>query len=390
MKSLRKFGKLNQRGIVLAGSLMILAALTVAGVAARLMLRNDHRTVANLRHGSQAFYLAVSGIEWGKRQLIASPGLTVVPSDQSVSFNNGTFSVSFSSALSVGPLSAKVTVHSIGVVKSDSNALQAGLTNRYELSDSAIGMRGNIRAVNFSGTAVALSGVDHDPASSQPTGVSAFRPAISTDSQPTGDLLRAQTASLPSGSLQSDSGGSPIVMSGYLTAATLAQLTDQLCAAPGAVTASIPSPGTLNLANQSWGTRTIPQLRCVDGISGATDSVTLSGDSGGVGILIVRNAAMILSGTFRWEGLIVLSGSEVSLQTIASSNTVIYGSVVVSETGNPGVEVRALDVQGAFKTAFSRTALNRAAGLISGSTLNALYTSLPASLTQDYWRSVTP
>ena len=68
MKSLRNliFG---QSGIVLAGSLMILCALAVAGVAARLMLQNDHRTAANLRHGSQAFYLAASGIEWGKSEI---------------------------------------------------------------------------------------------------------------------------------------------------------------------------------------------------------------------------------------------------------------------------------------------------------------------------------
>ena len=45
----------NQRGIVLAGSLMILSALALAGVAARVMLQNDHRTSANLRTGFTDF-----------------------------------------------------------------------------------------------------------------------------------------------------------------------------------------------------------------------------------------------------------------------------------------------------------------------------------------------
>ena len=97
MKRLRELMQ-NQRGIVLAGSLMILSALAIAGVAARVMLQNDHRTSANLRMGSQTFYLAASGIEWGKSEILLSPGLTLAPSDRSVNFNNGSFSVSFVSA----------------------------------------------------------------------------------------------------------------------------------------------------------------------------------------------------------------------------------------------------------------------------------------------------
>ncbi|MDP9130117.1 MAG: hypothetical protein M3N35_06990, partial [Candidatus Binatota bacterium] len=83
----------NQRGIVLAGSLMILSALAIAGVAARVMLQNDHRTSANLRAGSQTFYLAASGIEWGKSELLSCSGLSPVPADRSVDFSKGRFSV---------------------------------------------------------------------------------------------------------------------------------------------------------------------------------------------------------------------------------------------------------------------------------------------------------
>ena len=390
MKGPRNNLILSQSGIVLAGSLMILAALVVAGVAARLMLQNDHRTVGNLRHGSQVFYLAASGIEWGKSQLLATTGLTPAPSDQSVSFNNGRFSVAFLPLLSVGPLSAQFVVRSLGVLNKDSHALQAGLTKGYDLGDSALGLRGNIEAVAFSGAAIAISGVDHDPISGQPTGATAVRPAVSTDSLSMSDMVRTQTESLPAGSLQSDSGQSMVAPSSYLTGTTLNQLADQLCAAPGSVNVSIPGSGTLNLANQSWGTRTTPQLRCVDGIPGAGDSVTLSGDTNGAGILIVRNADMILTGTFRWEGLIIVSGSEVSLKATMSSSTAIFGSIMVSEAGNPAMGAIALDLQGSFRSAFSRTALNAAAGLIPGGNLGALYASLPAYLTQNYWRSVNP
>jgi len=389
MKSLRNL-ILGRTGIVLAGTLMILTALVAAGIAARLMLRNDHRTTANLRHGSQAFYLAASGIEWGKSELLSFTGLTPKPADRSVSFHNGRFSVFFVSALSVSPLSAQFVVRSLGVLNSDSHALQARLTKSYDLSDSAIGLRGNIQAVQFSGTVVTISGVDHDPASGQPTGVTTARPAVSTDSQSLSDLVRAQAAGLPLGTLQSDSDTSPVASSTHLTAATISQLADQLCAAPGAVTLSIPVSGTLALVNQSWGSTATPQLRCVDGMPGAGDGMALSGDSRGAGILIVRNAELILDGSFRWDGLIIITGSEVSLKAGTSSNTNIFGAILVNETGNPALGTATLDIQGSFQSAFSNSALNGAAGLIPLNELGALYTSLPSSIWQDYWRSVSP
>jgi hypothetical protein len=389
MKSLRNliFG---QSGIALAGSLMILSALVVAGVAARLMLQNDHRTAANLRHGSQAFYLAASGIEWGKSELLSFTGLMPAPADRSVNFNNGRFSVFFTSASSVSPLSARFVVRSLGILDSDSHTVQAGLSKSYDLSDSAIGLRGNIQAVNLAGTAVAISGLDHDPASGQPTGATSTRPAVSTDSQALSDSVRAQTGSLPPGTLQSDPNTAPVALSSHLSAATLSKLADQLCAAPGTVTLSLPASGMLALVSQSWGSPTTPQIRCVDGVPGAGDGVTFSGDSSGAGIIIIRNADMILNGAFRWEGLIIVTGSEVSLKASSSSNTNIFGAIILNETGNPALGTPALDIQGSFRSVFSRSALNRAAGLIAVSELGALYSSLPASIWQDYWRSVSP
>lgn len=389
MKSLRNL-ILGRAGIVLAGTLMILTALVAAGIAARLMLRNDHRTTANLRHGSQAFYLAASGIEWAKSDLLSFTGITPKPADRSVSFNNGRFSVFFVSELSVSPLSAQFVVRSLGVLNGDSHALQARLTKSYDLSDSALGLRGNIQVVQFSGTDVTISGVDHDPASGQPTGITTARPAVSTDSQSLSDLVRAQTAGLPLGSLQSDSETSPVALSSHLPAATLSQLADRLCAAPGAVTLSIPVSGSLALVNQSWGSTATPQIRCVDGVSGPGDGVAFSGDSSGAGILIVRNAEMILNGAFRWDGLIIVTGSEISLKAGVSSDTNVFGAILLNETGDPAPGAAALDIEGSFRSAFSSSALNRAAGLIPIIELVALQASLPSSIWQDYWRSVSP
>ena len=380
----------NQRGIVLAGSLMILSALAIAGVAARVMLQNDHRTSANLRAGSQTFYLAASGIEWGKSEILSSPGLSPTPADRSVDFNNGRFALAFVSALSLGPLSTQFVVRSLGILGRDSHLLQARLSKIYDLADGAVGLRGNIQAVHFAGAGIAISGIDHDPATGQPDEAVTGHPAVSTDSQLLSDLVGAQTASLPAGSWRSAAGGPAVAPSRHLTSAALSQLADSLCAAPGAVTLSIPVTGVLTLANQIWGTPKTPQLRCIEGISGAGDAVTLAGDSAGAGILIVRNADLILSGAMRWEGLILVTGREVSLKAGASSATNIFGSVMINEIGTPGLGALALDIQGSFRASYSRLAQNRVAGLIPTSEFTALYASLPAWIKQDYWRSVSP
>jgi hypothetical protein len=380
----------NQRGIVLAGSLMILSALALAGVAARVMLQNDHRTSANMRTGSQSFYLAASGIEWGKSEILLSPGLTPAPSDRSVDFNNGKFSVSFVSAPNLSPLSAQFIVRSLGSVGRDSHMLLARLSKIYDLTDGAVGLRGNIQGVHFAGASIAISGVDHDPATGRPAGAAMGHAAASTDSQSLSDLVGVQAASLPAGSFHSAAGDPPIAPSRHLASAALSQLADRLCTAPGVIPVPLPVTGALTLANQTWGTPTTPQLRCIEGISGAGDALTLIGDSSGAGILIVRNADIILNGAMRWEGLILVTDSDVSLKTGAASTTNIFGSVLINETGSPSHGALALDNQGSLRASYSRLALNRAAGLIPSGEFAALYASLPASLKQDFWRSVSP
>lgn len=380
----------NQTGFVLAGSLVILAALAVAGVAARVMLRNDHRTAANLRFGSQAFYLAASGVEWSKNQALATSGLTPAPAGGTIYFTSGSFAVSFPSTLSTGPLSAQLVVQSVGLLGANTHSLQARLTKYYDLGDSALGLRGNVRAVSFTGTGIAISGVDYNSTSGQPVAGAKGRQALSTDTQSLSDLVGTQSAALPTGSLQSGSSAAAVGPSSHLGSTSVSQLADQLCAAPGAVTQAIPVTGALALANQSWGTLAAPQIRCIDGVSGASAGVTLSGISSGAGMLIVRNADLILSGTLRWDGLIIVTGSEVGLRSLAGSTTTVFGSILVNETGNPSPSAAALEVNGSFRASFSRSGLNAAATLIPSSQLTGLYASLPASIKQDYWRSVTP
>jgi hypothetical protein len=68
----------------------------------------------------------------------------------------------------------------------------------------------------------------------------------------------------------------------------------------------------------------------------------------------------------------------------------MLGAVMVNETGTPGSGTAIFDVQGNLRLLFSRQALTRAASLVPATSLNSLYPTLPAYVSQDYWRSVNP
>ena len=110
----------------------------------------------------------------------------------------------------------------------------------------------------------------------------------------------------------------------------------------------------------------------------------------GAGILVVRNADLVLSGTFRWEGLVLVTGTDVSLKTTGTDTKELLGAALVNETGIPVAERKILDIQGAIRMLFSRQALSRASTLTPPATANIAYGSLPSVISQDYWRSVTP
>jgi hypothetical protein len=103
---------------------------------------------------------------------------------------------------------------------------------------------------------------------------------------------------------------------------------------------------------------------------------------------VVREASLSFSGALQWEGLVSVSGSRASVKVTGEENKEIYGSLMINETGQPGSESAIMDIQGSVRLLFSRSALNRAATKIPRSTLEAAYGSLPATVTQNYWRAV--
>jgi hypothetical protein len=379
------------RGMVLLNSVLILSLLVIVGVGARIMVQSDFKIVTNLRGSAEAFYLADAGIEWGKYEISKSTSHPPDPASRTQKFSSGSFSVSFLSPTAITPLNARIVVRSTGEVRNSSHVIQSQIIKTYDLSDGAISLRGNANRVGFAGSSFWLSGADHDPATAQALPASQPRPAISVSDKMLRTLVeQALSSPQPTGTVQSGGSAPAIAESDSLPGLAMSRLADDLCSSTHAVMTFVPSDGVLFLQSETWGTRSSPQLRCIEGLTGPADFVNLGGGIAGAGILVVRNAELITSGSFRWEGLILVTGRNVSFKAMGAESKEIYGAMMIQETGTPGTETAILDIQGSVRVLFSRPALSQAVSLIPSGILQPAYTSLPSTISQEYWRTITP
>ena len=382
----------DQRGLVLYSSLMLLALLMAVGVQAIVSTQSNFQISANLRSENAAFYLSEAGIEWSKNELARTTAHPPPAIDSSSAISSGTFSVATISTVAVSPLMSSTVVRSTGKFASSSQIVQAELIKRSLLADAAVGLRGNASHPIFFGTDFSISGMDHDPATGKPIPNVRPYPGISVSNAATKEQIEM---SLEPNQLSKISGtdrqGATIAESRNLPTESIVRLADELCLAENTQLTAIPPNTTLSLADQRWGNRSVPELRCIDGSPGAGDSVAALSNSSGVGILVARNADLILQGGFRWEGLIIITGSMVSLKILETGPKEIIGGVIINETGtysesNPST----LDIHGPIKIIFSRSALQTAATVVPASPLTGAYASLPSEIVQSYWRLITP
>ncbi|MBI1995753.1 MAG: hypothetical protein HYU31_15455 [Deltaproteobacteria bacterium] len=387
-----RFEELNgQRGMILLSSLLVLSLLITVGVGSRIMLTNDYKISGNLRLSTDAFYLAEAGIEWSKREVSVTSSHPPSLVNRAQSLSSGAFSVAFPSSTAVTLLSAKIVVRSTGRVGTSTHQLQAQLTKTYDLADGAVGLRGNASRVGFSGNSFLISGADHDPVTAAPVAGTRSRPAITVSEDTLRNALVAGLDASQQSNIVGAGGATPaITVSSHISGSAVTQFANDLCSSAQAIPMAVPSDGILAVESQEWGTQSLPQLRCIEGIPGAGDTVRLGGNVSGAGVLVVKNAELIASGLFRWEGLIIVTGSNVGFTILGPETKDIYGSLMVNETGTPGSETAILDIRGSMRLFFSRIALGRITALIPTSTMNNAYGFLPSHVTQDYWRAMTP
>jgi hypothetical protein len=378
--------ELNSTGMVLASCLTILSVLLALGIGIRVMLQNDFRILANLRSSTHSFYYSVAGIEWSKNEIAEIDAFPPAPANQTKQFANGAFDVTFSAPAVIGPLTARLTVRSIGTAANATHIIEAQLTKSYELSDAALAIRGNPARALLSGGEILISGADHDQTNGIARSGAKPRLAISAASETVREFL-FQSIEDP-GVLDSASLTPTIGQSDYLPATFVNQLAADVCSLPTASLHPIPTTGTLTVGDQIWGSQSSPEIHCVDGLSATGDSIDIAGNVSGAGILVVKNADLVLSGFFHWQGLVIVSGQEVGLRTMGSGTKEVLGAAVLNETGAPASTTAIIEVQGRLRLLFSREALKRAAELIPTPTLTSAYTNLPSLLSQNYWRNV--
>lgn len=380
----------DERGMVMAISLLILALLIGAGVGAIVSTQTDLKTSGNLLTGTQAFYLAEAGIEWGKKRVEDTAPNPPSPGTGTLRLSPGSFTVSFLSPTKVNNLQATVTIQSTGQAGSSSSTIQARVTKSYELSDAAVSLRGNEGHPSFVGNAFLVDGRDYDPVTGTlvPGAKASFGisvPDATLEAQVEGGLTSQQKDNI------TGKGGTipNVEKSGFLPSEVMARLVDELCNDPGAHVVDMPTTGTLSVSgNTTWGTRVSPELRCIRGLGlQQGDKVDIRGNFTGVGVLVVSDADLEIGGAFHWEGLILVSGTHVGFRVEGGGNKDIFGSAMINERGwDTGAGTEEIKLQGAATVRYSRSALQRAAQLFPLTALETIYDSVPSAITQNYWR----
>lgn len=382
----------DNRGIILFVTLALLGLLMTVGVGALVSVQNEFRVSANVTSGTSAFYLADSGIEWAKEQLGNAATNPPVLENRTQNFLSGSFAVAFSAPARVAPLSARVVARSVGSLGNSSQAVRAQLTKVYDLADAAVALRGNGRGASFSTDSFLISGKDFDPETRAllPNAKSQLGISLASDS------MAADVANgLSDVQRRNVIGGSPdraaIAASDRMAGPMVARLAEDLCNSPTAHVAAMLASNSLSFADQTWGTRAAPEIRCVRGLAESGDSVIVGANVRGVGILVVQDAEVVAIGPLYWEGLVLVTGSNVGFRAEGTESKEVFGALLINETGPLGESGPALfDVSGPVQIVFSRPALLKAADLVPPAALARSYQFLPYTLTQDYWRTETP
>ena len=379
----------DQRGIVLGTSLLILALLIVAAIGAIVSVQSDFRISGNLKTSTQAFYLAEAGIEWAKQRIQDHAANPPNPAAGAQFLAPGSFAVSFLSPIQKSVLVGLIRVRSTGIVERSSAVIDASITKTYELSPGAISLNGQEAHSSFVGDSFLVDGRDYDPVTGAILAGAKAQPAISVPDPALEQQVKGALAAEQQDNIAGKGGVFPSVgRNEFLSSDGIAKLVEALCGATGAIVEKMPVERILPVSGKTtWGTRASPELRCIHGLSGEGDRVDIQGNLSGVGVLIVKDANLVVSGSLLWEGLILVSGDYVGFQAGGSDKKEIFGAVIVNERGTDwGDGTEELKLQGDVSVRYSSSALTKAAELFPQPALENIYGALPSTLTQNYWR----
>jgi Tfp pilus assembly protein PilX len=240
--------------------------------------------------------------------------------------------------------------------------------------------------VNFSGSAFDIDGRDHmmTDAANSPTGTA--NAVLGISAATAAEELTIETAVANNqgndvrGKDQNSSTNPPATTSGSNAIAVDTNQTPQTIAefvnavkdyADIKITSAPSSPYSINNigatcatdVNDSscWGTTSKPKIVYIKGdlpnLSTQMTSLSVSGTSVGTGILIVEGGNVNITGNFRWNGPIIITGNNVGIRYQGGGNQEVYGTTIVNEQNYNEAPNLEGEVSGNAKILYSYQAL---------------------------------
>ena len=402
----------NQRGVAFPLALFALVLLTGMLLVFLTMGGMETSVAANLDDVTRARYVAESGLEWAFDQLVLAAALptgwnTVLSTNSgqmatgmplpSLAAALGTFSVTVRNdnlpndnlltGQAVDPGAATndtnrvVILTALGTYNGATRQLQQVVSHPDLTLPGGVNLPGLGTNTSFSGNSFTISGNDTNLDDSAGAGIAGICPAtvwgIGVANIPLETAVQVSLSNQQkdnvTGKPQNPGpgiGDNTITPDATLAPAQIQKFVDavrpyadislQASAANRLQYQNIGDTCAANLNDSNcWGTASNPKIVYVKGTvdpAQAFYAMSISGTSTGAGILILEDGDLDVTGNFRWEGLIIVTGQYVGLRYGGGGNQTMYGGMIVNETASVNSEVE-VDAMGNAKILYSCQAI---------------------------------
>ncbi len=403
----------NEKGVALPLALFVLVMLSGLLLAFLTMSGMEPSVAANLNDVTRARYVAESGLEWAFDQLVAAaaqpngwnnlltanggqmatgmalPGFTAFAGTFSVTIRNDNLANDNQiTGQPVDPGGATndtnnvVILTSLGTFNGATRQLQQVVSHPDLNLPGGVNLPGIGTNTTFSGNSFTITGNDTNLDNSAGAGIAGLCPpkvlGIGVANAATESIVQASLSNQQKDNVTGKQqtppgpgiGDNTIAPDATLTPAQIAQFVsavkpyaDISLQASTANQLSYQNLGDTCAANLNdpncWGTTSNPKIVYVKGTvdpAQAFYAMSVSGTSTGAGVLIIEDGDLNITGDFRWEGLVIVTGQYVGLRYGGGGNQTMYGGVVVNETASANSEVE-VDAMGNAKILYSCQAL---------------------------------
>lgn len=320
----------DEKGMVLAVTLMMIAALILLGTTAVTTVTTDIKIAANYREGQKALYNADAGVETVIAYLRSNYVQYATANATTTIINGGTCPTGSCTQISVSVptgffFSNSVNIYGYGISKriylfrmtgtganNASKTIEAYIakftfSNDPTAADGAVAMYGGGPAVEFkkgSGGGYAVDGHDYPvPPSATCNGSACDTTATALPAVPGLFTVMSPTVT---GEVDAHLGGNPPQKLGPSREPEYTAFVDNVIAN--------------HLYQDTLGTRANPAITVIP------NGITLNGSGNGAGIIIVDNGgALNINGNFCFEGLVILRGTG---KVFGAGTANIFGSMI--------------------------------------------------------------